>query len=562
VPDQPPPRRRFRLLCWSLFGLALVGLGFLLQQCLSPWPRCTIPFESSFSFGWTSPDGHFLATGTIKRRVGPLASSGMETPIQVWDTRSGKLQGTFLKGTGAWRHEFSPNFKYLAACDGSSTAAQTNLYLVDLQTGNQKRLPFPGSFDYRFSPQGTFVLVSQVGEMENENTPFHLVSTTTGRIESTFPGCTFHDFVPDESLLVYTHGDDTDLRIWNTQLQKVVHTLPKVKTVVLAPDGRALAASVADGLVLLDLTTFERRPFRAKTKMPEAVSNMLFSPDGKTLAIFLEREGVELCDVATGKQRPGNFDRLSEWKWNFNNGRDDMIIGSAAFSPDSKLMALAGLSSGARCLAVWDVSSGALLWLNKAEDGCRELAFTADSRFLIADPTRKVEVLEAQTGKRRQFFNVRLTHVLQEGEEETGGWGLFSIDKRFLQIQSEAVRQANFWERLFGNWLPKRNSIVQQVRVAEVASGRELARLESDGLEEALLLDDGKTLATKHNENGKYLMRIWDLPLRPPLLLVIGIPLALGLLVLLFSRWRARRRVRAEAAKALPIPTPCPKTGR
>lgn len=36
--DQPSPCRRFRLL-WSLFALALLGLGFLLQEWLSPWPR-------------------------------------------------------------------------------------------------------------------------------------------------------------------------------------------------------------------------------------------------------------------------------------------------------------------------------------------------------------------------------------------------------------------------------------------------------------------------------------------------------------------------------------------
>src|SRR6516165_6224943 len=42
VPDQSPPRRRFRLLRWSLFGLALVGLGFLLNNRLPARPRCTI----------------------------------------------------------------------------------------------------------------------------------------------------------------------------------------------------------------------------------------------------------------------------------------------------------------------------------------------------------------------------------------------------------------------------------------------------------------------------------------------------------------------------------------
>jgi hypothetical protein len=48
-------------------------------------------------------------------------------------------------------------------------------------------------------------------------------------------------------------------------------------------------------------------------------------------------------------------------------------------------------------------------------------------------------------------------------------------------------------------------------------------------------------------------LRVWDIPLRPPLRLVIGIPLGLGLVVLLFCRWRARRRGRAAVATVGPV---------
>jgi len=57
-----------------------------------------------------------------------------------------------------------------------------------------------------------------------------------------------------------------------------------------------------------------------------------------------------------------------------------------AFSPDSSLLALAAEASEGPMLGAWDVSSAALLWSTGPNDAYCDLAFTADSRFLIADP--------------------------------------------------------------------------------------------------------------------------------------------------------------------------------
>jgi hypothetical protein len=54
-------------------------------------------------------------------------------------------------------------------------------------------------------------------------------------------------------------------------------------------------------------------------------------------------------------------------------------------------------------------------------------------------------------------------------------------------------------------------------------------------------------MVTAYEEaDGSVSLRCWDLPLRPPLRLVIGIPLGIGLFFVLVSWWRGRRR----AAKA------------
>jgi WD40 repeat protein len=529
-----------------------------------------------------SPDGHFLATGTAEPFMGFLGGGGMmggpgpvgmlggpgpvgpglgfpmpagslENPIQIWNTHSGKLEGTYLKDSRAWQQEFSPRFRYIAARDFEPDPAQrqTNLHLADLQAKTEKRIPFKGSFDYRFSPQETFVLVSE--ESGKTNKAFHLVKTATGKVAMTFQGSVFHGFVPDESLIVFEarHGDSTDLCIWNVPLQKVVHTLPKVSGgVTLSPDGRTVAAIMADALLFPDLRTFQTRRFRSRIGVgPE--SKMIFSPDGGTLALFLESnvavwKGIEIWDVAAGQQKHGDFDRLKNWRWdpaNFNSWGSTFCF--VAFSPDSALFALAAATPDGARVGVWDLSSAALLWMEEPIDAYLGLAFTADSQFLIADPERNTaEIRYARTGQKHRVYSASYSPLAkpQPGDATCE----FTRDLRFITIRSDRTREPHFLEKLLGDWWPKGSPTVKQMKVAEAITGRELARLQSASLEEAFLSEDGQTLVTKHQENAKAVMRVWDLPLRPPLRLVIGIPLGLGLLVLLFSRWRARINVKKQ----------------
>src|SRR5262249_31325501 len=118
--------------------------------------------------------------------------------------------------------------------------------------------------------------------------------------------------------------------------------------VTLSPDGRTVAAIMADALIFLDLRTFQTRRFRSRIGIVSE-SKMIFSPDGSTLALFLVKEhgfrtsaeGIELWDVAAGKQRHGDFDRLTNWCCDLANFKDrGSTFCFVAFSLDSSLFAL------------------------------------------------------------------------------------------------------------------------------------------------------------------------------------------------------------------------------
>ena len=202
MPDQLPPRRRFRLLRWSLFGLALVGLGFLLQDWLSPLPRCTIVSPTPVRIDALSPEGTTLVTlpqdagGGI--RAGPPLG-----PLQVWDTTSGQLTGSYLEVKAVWHHDYSARKRYLAAMEDSKPVL---LHLIDLSTQGHKQIRLKEFCEVReigdlsFSPCDGFLLWS------DEKTTC-LMDTATGEIvKSIKPGLAplaVLGFTPDDGLLLF-----------------------------------------------------------------------------------------------------------------------------------------------------------------------------------------------------------------------------------------------------------------------------------------------------------------------------------------------------------------------
>ena len=537
MPDQSPPRRRFRLLRWSLFGLALVGLGFLLNNRLPARPRCTIASATPVFIDSLSPEGRTVVT-VPQIKGGGIGLPDFRGPLRVWDTHSGQLAGSYLELASIWTHVYSPRQRYVAAVEDSHGIL---LHLIDLGNQGQRIIPFkelgePGEeTELTFSPGESFVLFS------NEKTSC-LVNSATGEILKSFKASplSFRAFTADESLFLYEtdngRGPWNDLHILNTRSCRVLHTLPQVTNVTLSPDGRTVAATMPAGWVFLDLATFKTRPFAADDSLPRRA---MFSPDGQTLAIVFKNGKLEFWDVVEGKRRGHALQPVM---------RDVTCV----FSPDSTYFCLAlgvAAEEGVRDrLVMWEIPSATLLWTKEITSFLgfeKGVGFTADSRFFAhCDELVALHVMEARTGE--------TLHVLPPDRFFDGPRVL-----RYLTVGTETLSQPNILQKLLGDWWPgKAPQLLERVQVFDVASGAELACMECDSPHQAICSEDGKTLVTLHNENSQHFVRIWDIPLRPPLRLVIGIPLGLGLLVLLFSSWRSRRRGRAAVATVGPVTIP------
>ena len=103
-------------------------------------------------------------------------------------------------------------------------------------------------------------------------------------------------------------------------------------------------------------------------------------------------------------------------------------------------------------------------------------------------------------------------------------------------------RKPWFGEEWFGKWLTLGKS-KGCIIVSEVATGNVKIRIEDCGmsLSNEILSSDGRVLATSFADGDTEVTSCWDVPGRPSLTLVIGIPLALGCIALIV-RWRWTRK--------------------
>jgi RNA polymerase sigma factor (sigma-70 family) len=217
-------------------------------------------------------------------------------------------------------------------------------------------------------------------------------------------------FTPDGKHVV-AQGDFRTADVWDAATGKLVHahTLSDKEFVWISdvsPDGSLAAIQTADslGIDLLELRTGKvQGTIPSPPERPDQ-GRVAFAPDGKTLAVvWPNAKLLEWFDVAS-RRRLYSYTRAA-----FEDGQRQPA--TMIFSPDGKTLA-AYLDP--QTFAWFDVASGKRLGsLRPPRDtAIRSGAFSADGRSLVLDMSDGTAVLyELATAKPRRTYGKRLTSL-------------------------------------------------------------------------------------------------------------------------------------------------------
>lgn len=205
-------------------------------------------------------------------------------------------------------------------------------------------------------------------------------------------------FNSDSSLLAVS--TDTGIQLLDVGTGLLLSSSPingGANSVAFSPtDSTMLASGGIDQAVhLWNIVSGQLTPASTLQGHTSAVTNVTFSPDGRTLASASRDETVRLWDVAPGQSSGQPIATL--------NG-DGQAKTQVAFSPDNKTLASTG---NGEALLLWNIASESPISQRLADaSGWRSGLFNPDGTLLITGGTEEIFLQDAKTGQLVQTLDM------------------------------------------------------------------------------------------------------------------------------------------------------------
>ncbi|MBI3412091.1 MAG: WD40 repeat domain-containing protein [Planctomycetes bacterium] len=458
--------------------------------------------------------------------------------LKVLDLRDGREQGRHGCSTNGerqiWDLVYSEDGR-----NGIYRSGDIQDWWVDFATGKEKLLDprLTGQDDLfarSFSPAGKyyFIFVWDWVAHEQRNSLLAFRNGTNELLlDRPIAADTFQaGFVREDQILFSAKGAESATIIWDLTLARETARFPfTARSFILSSDRNRIAFRVNTfpGWELWDISDLAR-PNRLRL-MKGHLFYCGFSPDARIWSFWNDENILEIWDAESGKTLH-ELTLTGAGSWHH------------CFSPDSRRLGVISHDDGQRVFHFVDPWKGRILWEHPIDLGlnCIEQPLiTADSRRVILSHDNAYHFLDAENGRTlAQFPNKWACGVRQ-----------LSADHRLLLIPHGIpdVEPDQSWITVVWEYFLPRVTYRRPVSVIDMETFETVFALDEHPVPciyPSLSPDGNMLLVAGVSHEGECSLTCWDVPGRKPWRWIMGIPAALGLLLLLFGGLRGLMRYR------------------